>query len=71
MDIWYTPEVMQKLKMHFRCNEDHEIYKCLHIDRILGEGGGYILAPRHAIQPVSPIENVLALYDTGYEYGWT
>jgi uroporphyrinogen decarboxylase len=38
--------------------------------RILGEGGGYILAPCHNIQAVSPPENVVALFETGYEYGW-
>ena len=37
--------------------------------RILGEGGGYILAPCHNIQPVGPAENVVALYEAGYEYG--
>lgn len=38
--------------------------------RILGEGGGYILAPCHNIQPITPTENILALYRTGYEAGW-
>jgi uroporphyrinogen decarboxylase len=38
--------------------------------RILGENGGYIMAPCHNIQTVSPAENVVAMYDTGYEYGW-
>ena len=38
--------------------------------RILGEGGGYILAPCHNIQAVSPPENVVAMYETGYEHGW-
>jgi uroporphyrinogen decarboxylase len=38
--------------------------------RILGEGGGYILGPCHNIQPVSPPENIVAMYDTGYEHGW-
>ncbi|MFW6158661.1 MAG: uroporphyrinogen decarboxylase family protein [Planctomycetota bacterium] len=37
--------------------------------RILGRGGGYILAPCHNIQPVSPPENIVAMYDTGYEEG--
>jgi uroporphyrinogen decarboxylase len=37
--------------------------------RILGAGGGYILAPCHNIQAVSPAENVVALYETGYAYG--
>jgi len=38
--------------------------------RILGAGGGYILAPCHNIQAVTPPENIVALYETGYEYGW-
>jgi len=38
--------------------------------RILGEGGGYILAPCHNIQPITPVENIIALYTTGYELGW-
>jgi uroporphyrinogen decarboxylase len=36
---------------------------------VLGEGGGYILAPCHNIQAVSPPENVVAMYETGYEVG--
>jgi uroporphyrinogen decarboxylase len=39
--------------------------------RILGEGGGYILAPCHNIQSVGPVENVVAMYEAGYEFGWT
>jgi len=39
--------------------------------RILGKGGGYILAPCHNIQPNTPPENVIAMYETGYEYGWS
>lgn len=38
--------------------------------RILGAGGGYILGPCHAIQVVGPPENVVAMYETGYEEGW-
>ncbi len=38
--------------------------------RILGEGGGYILAPCHNLQPVTPIENILAMYETAYAEGW-
>jgi uroporphyrinogen decarboxylase len=34
----------------------------------LGAGGGYILAPCHAFQTVSPPENVVAMYEAGYEY---
>lgn len=38
--------------------------------RILGNGGGYILAPCHNIQSITPPENIIAMYEAGYEYGW-
>jgi len=37
---------------------------------ILGEGGGYILAPCHNLQPVTPLENIVAMYEEAYNYGW-
>jgi uroporphyrinogen decarboxylase len=39
--------------------------------RILGRGGGFILGPCHNIQPVTAPEKIVAMYETGYEYGWT
>ena len=36
---------------------------------LLGQGGGYILAPCHNIQAVSPAENVVAMYEEGYSLG--
>jgi len=38
--------------------------------RILGADGGYIIAPCHNIQAVSPPENIVAMYETGYAEGW-
>jgi uroporphyrinogen decarboxylase len=38
---------------------------------ILGAGGGYILAPCHNLQAISPPENIIAMYETGYAGGWT
>lgn len=38
--------------------------------RILGQGGGYILAPCHNLQPITPIENILAMYEECYDFGW-
>jgi uroporphyrinogen decarboxylase len=38
--------------------------------RVLGRGGGYVLAPCHNIQSVSPPENVVAMYETARELGW-
>lgn len=37
--------------------------------RVLGAGGGFILAPCHVLQVDVPTANVLALYDTGFESG--
>lgn len=37
--------------------------------QILGKGGGYILAPCHNLQPITPVENILAMYETAYEEG--
>jgi uroporphyrinogen decarboxylase len=39
--------------------------------RILGAGGGYILAPCHNLQPITPPENIVTMYETGYANGWT
>jgi uroporphyrinogen decarboxylase len=33
----------------------------------VGRGGGYILAPCHNIQPDTPLENALALYEAAAE----
>jgi uroporphyrinogen decarboxylase len=35
--------------------------------RILGKGGGYVLAPCHNIQPITPVENILAMYEAAGE----
>jgi uroporphyrinogen decarboxylase len=37
--------------------------------RILGEGGGYILAPCHNIQPVSNPESIIAMYEEARNCG--
>jgi uroporphyrinogen decarboxylase len=38
-----------------------EVFDCF---EKLGIGGGYICAPCHNIQPITPVENILAMYDT-------
>lgn len=38
--------------------------------RILGEKGGYILAPCHNIQSITPVENILVMYETCFHEGW-
>lgn len=38
--------------------------------RILGEGGGFVLGPCHNIQPITPPEYVVAMYEEAYAIGW-
>ena len=35
---------------------------------VLGAGGGYILAPSHAVQAGTPPENVEAMFETARHY---
>ena len=37
--------------------------------RIFGPGGGFVFNTIHNVQPLSPVENVLAAYETVREYG--
>jgi uroporphyrinogen decarboxylase len=39
------------------------------IDTLASDGTGYILAPCHALQAVTPVENILAMYDEAHSYG--
>lgn len=39
------------------------------IDALAADGTGYILAPCHNLQPVTPLENILAMYDEAWKYG--
>ncbi|MCC7493158.1 MAG: hypothetical protein IT204_12450 [Fimbriimonadaceae bacterium] len=43
-----------------------ETRQCL---QTLGRGGGYVLAPCHNLQPITPVENILAMYRTAWEEG--
>ena len=36
--------------------------------RIMGSGGGYVLAAVHNVQPDTPFENILAMLDTAFHY---
>lgn len=44
-----------------------EVRNC--IDILASDKTGYILAPCHNIQPVTPLENILAMYDEAHNYG--
>ena len=37
---------------------------------VLGQGGGFVLAPANAVEPDVPWENILAFFEAADEYGW-
>lgn len=44
-----------------------EVRRC--IDALAGDGTGYILAPCHNLQAVTPVANIVAMYDEAWNYG--
>jgi uroporphyrinogen decarboxylase len=44
-----------------------EVRHC--IDALTGDGTGYILAPCHNIQTLTPVGRIVAMYDEAYKYG--
>jgi uroporphyrinogen decarboxylase len=44
-----------------------EVRHC--IDALASDGTGYILAPCHNLQGITPVENVVAMYDEAWRYG--
>ncbi|MDP6450222.1 MAG: uroporphyrinogen decarboxylase family protein, partial [Lentisphaeria bacterium] len=44
-----------------------EVRHC--IDALACDGTGYILASCHNLQVVTPVENIVAMYDEAWEYG--
>jgi len=44
-----------------------EVRRC--IDTLAGDGTGYILAPCHNIQSITPVENIIAMYDEAWRHG--
>jgi len=39
------------------------------IDALASDGTGYILAPCHNLQAVTPMDNIVAMYDEAWQYG--
>jgi uroporphyrinogen decarboxylase len=37
--------------------------EALHRVGVIGKGGGYVFSPAHCIQPDTPIENIIAIYE--------
>ena len=39
------------------------------LETLASDGTGYILAPCHNIQPITPVENIIAMYEAVHHYG--
>ena len=39
------------------------------LETLASDGTGYILAPCHNIQPITPVENIITMYETVHHYG--
>ena len=39
------------------------------IDELACDGTGYVVAPCHNLQPVTSVENIIAMYDEAHQYG--
>jgi len=62
-----TVSIQQDLPNH-TADEVRQIVR----DRIdvMAPDGGFVLAPTHATQPDTSPENVVAIYEEGFSYGW-
>ncbi len=45
--------------------------EAFHRIKVIGRGGGYIFAPAHCIQPDTPLENILAIYEVANGVEWS
>ena len=39
------------------------------VDLLASDKTGYVLAPCHNLQAITPVENIIATYDEAYHYG--
>ena len=71
-----TKWMLEKIHRELGTSTQQGIIKALHLDSydmriidILAPGGGYILSPGHPVlQDELPVENILAMYETAYDY---
>ena len=53
----------------FGTEEDVRAEVRRNIDLLASDGTGYILCSCHCIQPVTPVGNIIAMYDEAWKYG--
>ena len=55
--------------MHFGSVADVRKEVRENIDILASDGTGYCLAPCHNLQAITPVENIIAMYDEAQKYG--
>ena len=40
------------------------------VDTLASDRTGLIIAPCHCLQPVTPVENIIAMYEAAHRYRW-
>jgi uroporphyrinogen decarboxylase len=53
----------------FASPEEVEKEVCFLLESLASDGTGYIVAPCHNVQPLTPVENIVALYRAVHHYG--
>lgn len=66
LTFWGTVDIQEVLPFGTAEDVANEVKLRL---RTVGNGGGFIIAPAHNIQPEVPLENVLAFYHTAKDHG--
>ncbi len=61
--MWATPEVQETLLDYFGITVGHLI------DTLASDGTGFIVGPCHNLQAVTPVQNIVALYEAAREHG--
>jgi len=65
LSFWGTMDIQETMPYGTPADVEAEVRDRI---RVLGPGGGFILAPTHNIQPDVPLENILAYYRAAERY---
>ncbi|NLE45321.1 MAG: uroporphyrinogen-III decarboxylase-like protein [Chloroflexi bacterium] len=68
-DLCFHGAVDNQLTLPFGTPDDVRNEVRMLIDTLASDGTGFIIGPCHNLQIVSPIENIVALYEAATEYG--
>jgi len=68
-DLCFHGGMDNQIILPFGTTEEVRAHVRHNIDVLASDQTGYILAPCHNIQPITPVENVIAMYDEAWKHG--